>query len=439
MARLVKRRAPLVIGSPASVEGPSFRVPRIGIVGRVVPIIAGVVLAVHPPHGTATLSAKVPDSSNVVLTSTFAKPSIIRVFPPKIDLPRLSRGKVSVILNTYKQNGTVVKEFTPRNTLPRIRGYSSKSLGRSSNRPGAVIRIKPPLSPPAVTVRVGKNRTIFNSYNRVGQVSVSRHSFRVVVPVTTVRPKPSNSIPDINARRRLVGYSSIGTWIKGRLPIPKAGNVLLVCVNITETWAQHFSARGWNTIQDQLDAGYPFFAEPSLTTGSYQEVFDFGLTYNNVIVTVNWSSTILTGSVTTTCFIETSIDGISWTPGNLGSLSAYASTMRYARVTLSFAGGSDKSLMTVFNLKCTVDVKRETDGGNANVLAADATGTLITFTKTFKAIDAITVTPKSTTEKKAIVNFDYSLINPTTFRVLAFDNTGTRVDATVGWVARGII
>jgi len=85
-----------------------------------------------------------------------------------------------------------------------------------------------------------------------------------------------------------------------------------------------------------------------------------------------------------------------------------------------------------------LDVKRELDSGNIDVSHSDVSGTPVTFNKTFKDIDSITLTPNSTT--LVIVVFDFTDVpNPTGFSIYAFNSSGTRVDANVSWKARGIV
>lgn len=96
----------------------------------------------------------------------------------------------------------------------------------------------------------------------------------------------------------------------------------------------------------------------------------------------------------------------------------------------------DLILLTALTVK--LDVRFETDSGIINALAADATGTLVTFNKAFKDISGITATPNSTSDLRALINF-IDVPNPTDFRILVYNAAGARVNAEVRWIARGII
>lgn len=215
-------------------------------------------------------------------------------------------------------------------------------------------------------------------------------------------------------------------------------NYLLACVDLVKTWTTHFTTPGWNTPQDQINAGYPIFIEPSLTTGEYDEVFDFGSIINNVIVVINWNSLPIVGSVTTaTTTIETSTDNITYTAPVTGT-SVFAAAVRYVRLKLKFVGASDKSLTYFYNIQCILNVHREQDGGTIAVLAADVGGTVVTLNKAFKSIDSIDLTPIATVQQTAIYDFAFP-VNPTTFKILLYNAAGARVNGTVSWIARGII
>lgn len=219
--------------------------------------------------------------------------------------------------------------------------------------------------------------------------------------------------------------------------IIQSGNALLACVDTAITWENHFINNGWTTPQAQITAGYTIYVEPSLTTGSYQEVFDFGSIISNIIAVVNWNQASVVGTVATaSTTLETSTDGITWSAPTLGT-SVFAQSLRYVRLTMNFVGANDKSLSIYTNLQCLLNVHREQDGGQANVFAADAGGTTVTFNKAFKALDALAVTPLSTLEQKAVYDFAFPP-NPTTFKVFLFNAAGARIDGLVTWVARGI-
>jgi len=82
------------------------------------------------------------------------------------------------------------------------------------------------------------------------------------------------------------------------------GGALIGPVDLTKTWATHFSSQGWTSIQDQINAGLPIYAEPSSTAGSYEEAFDYGSILPATTITTTLTSTAIAGTVTITPLIS---------------------------------------------------------------------------------------------------------------------------------------
>lgn len=215
---------------------------------------------------------------------------------------------------------------------------------------------------------------------------------------------------------------------------------ILVCVDLAENWNTHFTSKGWNTVQDQVSAGYPIYILDTLLTAKYQEVIDYGTTIPSTIFNMNYTleQLSLTGTVSELASIEASLDRITWTPVVHGK-SAFLSNFRYIRVTFDFTENNDKALALFYNLTFSLDVKREMDSGHQICFAADISGTVVTFNKQFKDIDSINVTPTKTVEPLTIIYDFVDIPNPTSFKVLVFNSTGVRVTADVSWQVRGIV
>lgn len=210
---------------------------------------------------------------------------------------------------------------------------------------------------------------------------------------------------------------------------------LLACVDPTETWETHFTNGSYDTIQDIIDDGYPYFLEPCQVSGEYIEVLDFGEIFTSVIVTVDWTTEVIDDSVTISPSIDVSDDNSTWA-GYVSGSSLFSDSVRYVRIKLSFAG-SDTGLIELYNLAARIDVKQITDSGTVGAVSTDAGGTTVTFNKAFKDVNSITVSVNSTAYR--IVIYDFTDVpNPTTFKVLVFDSAGNRTSNTVAWIARGV-
>lgn len=86
----------------------------------------------------------------------------------------------------------------------------------------------------------------------------------------------------------------------------KEGLNLVCSLNLTETFEEHFTSRGWNNVQDQINAGFPLHCQPTLTSGSYEESIDYGVLLSNVIITINWSELELSPTVSVSSELATS-------------------------------------------------------------------------------------------------------------------------------------
>lgn len=228
-----------------------------------------------------------------------------------------------------------------------------------------------------------------------------------------------------------------GTKVNCAIETIGGNNYLLACINSTEQFQDHFINHSWASPQAQITAGYPIYIEPTQTTGSYTEVFDFGSVISNVIVVMNWNKVALIGTVSTgTSTIEVSNDNITYGAPATGT-SVFVQSVRYVRFKLNFVGADDKSLAYFYNIQCLLNVHFEHDGGAASVLASDVGGTVVNFVKAFKSILSITITANSTTPIFTAYDFT-STTNPTSFKVFAYNTAGARVNANITWLARGI-
>lgn len=211
--------------------------------------------------------------------------------------------------------------------------------------------------------------------------------------------------------------------------------VVYFAVNTTETWTTHFTSRSWTTPQNQIDAGYPYFIEPTNTSGYYEEVFDYGTVIASSKVTVTPTYATIFGSATVAENLKVSADGSTWT--DLGNVNqAFATNFRYIkyRITVTSSGGDDIVAINALNFR--IDVKQKSDSGMATVSSADSGGTTVNFNASFIDVSSITVSPQGTTALRAVYDF-VDTPNPTSFKILLYDSAGNRTSGTVSWSARG--
>lgn len=213
---------------------------------------------------------------------------------------------------------------------------------------------------------------------------------------------------------------------------------LLLPINLTETWDEHFSDRLWTEIQDQIDAGYPLYIQPGTTTASYSETFDVGTIYPSTILSISWNVSIITGSFTISVSTRVSDDGIAWSTPQIGQ-NIFVESVRYIEVTVNFTGNNDAALLKFFNFRVAVQVKQSMDSGIISAVSSDPTGTFVNFNVPFKDVDSLTLTVEETTGPfTALYDFN-DIPNPTGFSVYVFNTAGVRQSKEVSWKARGII
>jgi len=223
-----------------------------------------------------------------------------------------------------------------------------------------------------------------------------------------------------------------------RVNVIRTSSPSLLCCWADQTWQEHFVSRSWNTIQDQLNAHYPIYIQPGVTTGSYEEVVDYGAVIQNTIATITYNQYIHAPNTTVTIKLASSTDNVTYTPFIAGA-SLFIPTMRFLKVRLEFVGSSDAALLELYGLTFSLDVKRENDGGSVLANYLDAGGTQVNFTKEFKDIESITCSTQSITEPYYVI-FDFvDIPDPKFFKVYVFDSTGNRVSKQVDWKARGIV
>jgi len=218
---------------------------------------------------------------------------------------------------------------------------------------------------------------------------------------------------------------------------------LLGPIDTSQTWDSHFTSHGWTTIQNQLDAGYPLYIQPTVTSGSpngyYEEIVDYGLIFTTGIITVVYNYTFPNPSHTVSVAIKMAVstDGVTYSAFTVGA-AQYLQNFRWVKFRIELTASDALSLIEMFQLSYNVSVKAEVDSGLVQCHAADVSGTVVLFNKVFKDIDSIVTTPKNNISLKALYSFN-DIPNPTSFNVYVFNDAGVRQDCPVTWVARGIV
>jgi hypothetical protein len=230
------------------------------------------------------------------------------------------------------------------------------------------------------------------------------------------------------------------TWIRtaldGRWDLTAGNTKLYAPVNVTETFAEHFTSHSYSTIQDAINGGSHGLS-PAPSSAQYVEVLDYGSTLAATRIVVTLTSSTILGSVTVTPKISVKLNaGDAWTDYN-NVWTVYATQFRYVKVTLDLSTAGGLHMLAASQLNFTLDVKLINDGGMGTANSGDAGGTTVTFNVDFADVTSITVTPGGTTA--VIPTYDFTdTPNPTSFKVLLFDKDGNRVSGPFSWSAKGV-
>jgi predicted phage tail protein len=204
------------------------------------------------------------------------------------------------------------------------------------------------------------------------------------------------------------------------------------------TFAQHFTDNSWSTPDDQIGAGFPIYVQPTTTSAATAVfVYDYGTSIPAALITITPTYNLIAGSVAVTGKIEISSDGVSYSTAIDPGFAVLASSFRYVRVTIKAVATDTTGHIELTNVNLRLDLKQITDSGMGTAVSTDVGGTVVSFNKAFIDVDSITVTPAGTSSVKAVYDF-VDVPNPTSFKVLLFNDSGTRVSGDFSWAARGV-
>jgi hypothetical protein len=167
---------------------------------------------------------------------------------------------------------------------------------------------------------------------------------------------------------------------------------------------------------------YHDFTTGTATDGTYK------------VITAATNTYTITSAVSATT--SGNVSWVKWTSYPSQS-SVYVANFRYAIIQYDFASAGGDDLYVIRALGIKLDSKLKTDAGTGTANSGDTGGTTVSFNSVFTDIEAITVTPLTTSPVIAVYDF-VDVPNPTTFKVLLFNTSGTRVSGTFSWSARGV-
>jgi Putative phage tail protein len=210
-------------------------------------------------------------------------------------------------------------------------------------------------------------------------------------------------------------------------------------IKTAETWAQHFETRSWDQIQDQIDAGFPVYAQPAdVTPALVAWEFDYVNPLPSLMVTAESTYTVVAPTPILRMRLKSKVNaGDAWTlvqeqPDMVSSLLPVNS--RWVRVEAEIAtDAAQHGLLVLSNIAYRIDVKYKDDSGIVET-GSDAQEVVV-FNIPFVDVRGVSLTSldANVAFARAEIAFDQRSMT-----VYSFGPTGLPVGGTVSWIARGV-
>jgi len=222
----------------------------------------------------------------------------------------------------------------------------------------------------------------------------------------------------------------------------------VVPVNTTETWAQHYSSQSASNITS-LDHTY-FLRGDTSNSAIFWQKWDLGGQVSATQLTLTNNISAIGGAITVTpTFYWTNSESLyesesmsstsGWTSGIAGASAAAATNLRFVKVKVVYTTNSVNKLGLINSQNVLADLKLISESGSDEVTTASS-GKIVTFSKKFRDITSITVSPNTgSTPTNGTTVYDFlDTPNPTNFTVYLFDMNGNETTGSFSWNAQGL-
>lgn len=223
------------------------------------------------------------------------------------------------------------------------------------------------------------------------------------VSLTTKVSEPPDFVFHADYTSTFAGTKSSAALENARVVLP---------INTTETFQQHFVNNAWTTPQAQITAGYPIYIQPANGSGYYEETFDFGSILSSSRVTVVYNGTVVSGTPVITTNISVSDDNVTYVNYN-GVSDIYATAFRYVKVRFIVSETTGTGLYSLSYLNVKLDAKLINDAGTFSALSTDTLGTIVNFNKAFIDVTSITLSLNTTSSLTAVYDFGGANVSAT--------------------------
>lgn len=107
---------------------------------------------------------------------------------------------------------------------------------------------------------------------------------------------------------------------------------LYLAVISGETWEEHFTNNGWSSPQDQINAGYAYYLQPTADYGYWEKTVDLGTVIEASLISLSFVQEDQVGTPTITVELSYSEDNVSYVTEE--SSRVYATNFRYVKVKI---------------------------------------------------------------------------------------------------------
>lgn len=230
------------------------------------------------------------------------------------------------------------------------------------------------------------------------------------VQLTTTVSAPPDYIFNAEYKSSFTGYNS------NAITEPNTG-ALVLPVNLTETFQSHFSTPGWAGPSAQVSAGYPVYIQPGLSTGYYEEVFDYGTALGASQVSLSINGATVVGTINRTVVISTSNSSTTTALGGVTGVTVSATGTTNARGLVTISGTAiTGTLPTVGAAVVLRGISTTTPTGYENqvnmpgvVISASTTSVVVKLYRyTGPALSSVTLTTASTVSYIATTWTDFA-------------------------------
>ena len=377
-------------------------------------------------------------TNNVTTTNTvITKTNIITIPASWLGDKTISVKTIDNLLTATTSNksiaGTRIVTVSRPNRIP-LTSYRAQVIDNTvllywelpeiSTLPIASVRIKKGGTSWETAEPIGDKAGTFTSFS---ELSKGTYTYRIAVVDTDGNESDSISLTtEVSQPPNYVfNRDFVSTFAGSQVTLVNAyldtvNTDVILPVNLTETWQEHFVNNNFGSPQAQISAGYPIYIQPGLIpgtpdleTGSYTEIFDYITVLASSQITLSIGATVLAGTVNVTYKISTSLDGVTYKDEYTNVNSIFSTQFRYIKVFVQVTQTTTGGLYKLDSVSVRLDSKQKSDSNN--VIAYDGTalvngishvnGTIANFGKEFIDITSINVTPNSTTPLIAVYDF----------------------------------